>query len=197
MSPTVQYFFAFSSPYAGLADARIDDLVAKAGAELEPIPVVAPPSDPPEGLAATLLEFKRSYMFEDVRRFAEEAGIPWAFPERDGPVDGVDATAGWYFASEHGRERGYRNAVFRAHCSEGRDIADPEVLADCAESAGLDRADFLAALRARRYHDEVPKTLALCLEAQVFGVPLFVVNGKRFWGQDRVAHLLEELGRSG
>lgn len=192
--PRVQYFFAFGSPYAGLADSRIDDLVDRAGGDLEPIPVVPPPSDPPEGLAATLQEFKRSYMFEDCARWADELGLPWRFPV-DAPIDGNDATAGWYFAVEQGAERAYRNAVFRARCSEGADLDDTGVLGECAVAAGLDRAAFDEALRAKTYHDEIAKALQRVVEARVFGVPLFVHDGARYWGNDRVEHLIEALGR--
>lgn len=192
--PRVQYFFAFGSPYAGLADSRIDDLVDRAGGELEPIPVVPPPSDPPEGLAATLLEFKHGYMVEDCARWADELGLPWKFPFGS-PVDGSDATAGWYFAVERDAERAYRNAVFRARCSEGADLDDAGVLRECAVAAGLDGTAFEEALRAKTYHGEIPKALQRCLEAQVFGVPLFVHDGTRYWGNDRVEHLIEALGR--
>jgi 2-hydroxychromene-2-carboxylate isomerase len=190
----VHYFFAFSSPFAALADARIDDLVARAGAELVPIPVVPPPPDPPQGLAATIQQFKLSYAAEDSARWARRLGLAWN-PPPAGPVDNTPASAGWYFARERGRERAYRNTVFQARFAAGRDVSDPEVLADCAAAAGLPRGEFLEALRTRRYHDEVPKALALCVQERVFGVPLFVVDGKRFWGNDRVDALVEELGR--
>ena len=192
--PRVEYFFSFSSPYAALADARIDALIEQAGAELVPIAVVPPPLDPPEGLAATIWEFKRSYMAEDSARCAAALGLPWRFVwDSTGPPDITAASAGWHYANAKGAERRYRNAAFRAGAQEGRDITDEEVLGDCAEEAGLDRAGFVEALRSRRYHDEVPKTLALCLERGVFGVPLFAVDGKRFWGHDRIEHLLAEL----
>lgn len=193
MSRRVLYFFAFASPYAALADSRIDDLVAGAGAELVPIPL-APKLDPPQGLAATLREFRLSFMVEDCERWAADLGLPWKFPWSDGSTtDNVPASAGWYWAREQGRERGYRNAVFRARACEGRDIADPEVLADCAERAGLDRAGFREALDSGRYLDEVPKALQLCFEHRCFGVPFFVVDGQHFWGNDRIEHLMRHL----
>ena len=188
----VQYFFAFPSPFAALADARIDDLVRGVGAELVPIPIVPPQQPPPEGLAAQIQEFKASYSREDAERWARRLGLPWNAPEQ-GTVDSTDAVAGWYFAREKGAERAYRNAVFCARWAEGRDIGNHEVLADCAERAGLPRGEFLEALRKKQYHDEIPKALALCIQEKVFGVPLFVVNGKRLWGNDRLDFLVEEL----
>src|SRR5271157_3758356 len=153
MRRTVRYFFAFPSPFAALADTRIDDLVAKAGAVLEPIPVAPPQLPGPTGLAAQLAEFKLSYLLEDAGRWAQQLGVPWNPPEQR-TVDGADAAAGYYFARAQAKERGYRNAVFRARWSEGRDIDDHAVLADCAAKGGLSRDAFFDALRTKQYHDE-------------------------------------------
>jgi len=32
------------------------------------------------------------------------------------------------------------------------------------------------------------------VEAQVFGSPTFIVDGERFWGQDRLDFLAERIG---
>jgi 2-hydroxychromene-2-carboxylate isomerase len=192
MPRTVKYFFAFPSPFAALADSRIDELIAKTGAVLEPIPIVPPPQPGPTGLAAQLAEFKLSYLLEDAARWAKRLGVPWN-PPAQANVDSTDAAAGYYFAQAQGKERGYRNAVFRARWSEGRDIGDQAVLAECAATAGLARDAFLSALRTKQYHDDVPKALVLCMQERIFGVPIFVVDGKRFWGNDRLDFLVEEL----
>src|SRR5439155_318243 len=160
---------------------------------------VAKPVEPAErlagsaatGVAAQLQEFKLSYGREDAARWARKLGVPWN--PHAAAVDTTDAAAGCYVAAAAGKERGYRNAVFSARWSEGRDIGDRQVLADCAAKAGLSPQAFLDALAARRYHDEVPKALQLCLEDRIFGVPIFVVDGKRFWGNDRIEFLLDQL----
>ena len=192
MPRKVKYFFAFPSPFAALADTRIDDLVAKVGAVLEPIPVVPPQQPPVTGLAAQLAEFKLSYLLEDAGRWAKRLGVAWNPPEQR-TVDGTDAAAGYYFARAQAKERAYRNAVFRARWSEGRNIDDHAVLAACATKVGLSRNAFLDALRTKQHHDEVPKALMLCIEERIFGVPIFVVDGKRFWGNDRLDFLDAEL----
>jgi 2-hydroxychromene-2-carboxylate isomerase len=188
----VKYYFAFPSPFAALADSRIDELIAQAGAELVPIPIVPPPAQPPTGIAAQIAEFKLSYLLEDAGRWAHRLGLPWN-PPAQLTVDATDASAGYYFAREKGNERSYRNAVFRARWGEGRDIGNREVLADCAATAGISRGEFLNGLSSKRYHDEVPKALMLCMQDRIFGVPIFVVNGTRFWGNDRLDVLSEAL----
>src|SRR5438093_1533949 len=99
MPTQVKYFFAFQSPFAALADARIDDLVAAAGAQLVPIPIVPPPMEPPKGLAATIQEFKISYLMEDAARWAKKLGLAWK-PPAQVTVDATDAAAGFYVARE-------------------------------------------------------------------------------------------------
>ncbi len=98
----VRYYFSFASPFAALADAQIDALVEKVGAELDPIPIVGPPSEPLEGVAATLLEHKRSYQYEDAARWARKLGLPWhSSAPPQGPIDACCAsTSGWGGADE-------------------------------------------------------------------------------------------------
>jgi len=203
----VLYFFSFASWYSALADSRIDDVVAEAKAELDPIPIVLTGAPEPEGIAAVVGEFKISYLTEDAIRWFEKLGLRWNPPDAvleqrwpghrfDGFPDAIDATAAWYFARERGKERVYRKAVFRSFWCEGANIGDTDVLLACAGAAGLPRSELLADLESKRWHDHVWNALHRCAEERVFGVPTFVVDGKRFWGNDRLDFLLEELHRA-
>ncbi len=96
----ILYFFAFQSPYAALADFRIDQIVEGSGVVLEPIPLVPPPRDSPTGLAAQLQESKMEYMREDCARWAKKLCIPWK-PPGPGTTDSRDAVAGYYLSLIH------------------------------------------------------------------------------------------------
>jgi len=187
----VLYFFSFSSPFAALADFRIDPMLESVGAELEPIPLIPPAMDPPTGLALTLQESKRDYLREDAARWARKLHIPWV--EEPAAIDGRDAVAAYYFAGERGQERNFRNALFRSRWCEGKDIDDGAVLAECAEDCRISGNDLRQAVRSRLYHDRADQNIARALEHGVFGVPIFIFDGKRFWGNDRIEHLIDEL----
>ncbi|MBI1817779.1 MAG: DsbA family protein [Deltaproteobacteria bacterium] len=190
----VRYYFSFGSPFAALADAQIDVLVENVGADLDPIPINAPPSEPPEGFAATLLEYKHSYQYEDAARWARKLGLAWytsSPPQR--PVNAEEASIGYYIAREERAERAYRNGVFRACWAQGRDISDRGVLADCACDAGLARDDFVKRLDHEQYRNSLMERAVGGLGDRVFGVPFFVVDGERFWGNDRIEFLLDAL----
>ncbi len=190
----VRYYFSFGSPFAALADAQIDALVAGEGADLDPVPINAPPSDPPEGIAAIIQSHRVSYQYEDAARWARKLGLPWhsaAPPEK--PIEAMDASLGYYLAREKSREREYRNSVFRALWAEGRDIDDRDVLGDCARDAGLSRDDFLKGLDDERHREALMSRAIAGLRERVFGVPIFIVEGQRFWGNDRLDFLLDVL----
>jgi predicted DsbA family dithiol-disulfide isomerase len=68
-------------------------------------------------------------------------------------------------------------AVFRSYFIQGRDIGDPEVLADCAAEAGLDRATVLSFLGTDLADAEMRAADQAAREAGVNGVPSFFLDG--------------------
>ena len=195
MTPkVVHYYFGFSSPFAALADAQIDALVEEAGATLDPIPITGPPLEPLEGIAKTIFDLRSSYQYEDAARWARKLGLPWHFSAPPEPrIEAMDASLGYYVALDGNREREYRNAVFRAYWADGRDIDDRKVLGDCASQAGLSPDDFAKGLDDERHLSSFWTRAANGLKDGVFGVPLFVVDSQRFWGNDRLDFLRAAL----
>jgi len=70
------------------------------------------------------------------------------------------------------------SAIYKAHFEEGRDIGALPTLLDIAEAAGLAREPLSAALSAGEGMEQVQADLKFAREAQISGVPLFIVNGK-------------------
>jgi predicted DsbA family dithiol-disulfide isomerase len=75
------------------------------------------------------------------------------------------------------RQDAAMEAVFRAYFIQGRDIGDPEVLADCAAQAGLDRATVLSFLGTDLADAEMRAADKAAREAGVNGVPSFFLDG--------------------
>jgi predicted DsbA family dithiol-disulfide isomerase len=66
--------------------------------------------------------------------------------------------------------------LFRGFFEEGRDIGQPEELAQLADEAGLDSERARTVLAGDRYRDSVRLIEARVREAGFTGVPTFVVN---------------------
>jgi predicted DsbA family dithiol-disulfide isomerase len=86
----------------------------------------------------------------------------------------------------HARERDcyatVRDALFRAHFVERRDIGRIDVLVDVAERAGLDRTETKAVLDVDRHTAQVASDRALAQELGVAGVPTLVRGSARLEG---------------
>ena len=194
MPALVFYAFSFHSPYSALADSRIDDLLASEGCEIEPLPLVPPIPPEPAGVDALVAGLRSSYIVEDSARWAAELGLAWNPPPP--PVrfgEACASSAAWFYARERGVEREFRNACFRARFGAGRDSEARETLVDCATAAGLDADALLRAAESDEYRARGPAELPRMARQGVFGVPLFRLEGERFFGNDRLDVLVRAL----
>ncbi len=71
-----------------------------------------------------------------------------------------------------------KRALLRAYFTDGRDVADPEVLADVAAEAGLDRARVADALASGAEADTVRDEEAVAHQNGIAAVPTFVIEGR-------------------
>jgi predicted DsbA family dithiol-disulfide isomerase len=68
-------------------------------------------------------------------------------------------------------------AVFRAYFTEGGDLGDRQLLADCAAAAGMERDVVLGFLAGEALEAEVREADRTAREAGVNGVPSFFLDG--------------------
>ena len=68
--------------------------------------------------------------------------------------------------------------IMDAYFTDGKNIGDIDVLADCAESAGIDRLEAHTFLSGDEFVDEVRSEIAEAAEYGVTAVPTFVINGQ-------------------
>lgn len=92
-------------------------------------------------------------------------------------------------------QRALKEALFRAHFTEGRTMTDADVLADAAAAAGLDRAEAAAVLAEGRYAAEVRAAEALWVSRGITGVPAVVVEGKWLISGGQPASVFEDALR--
>jgi 2-hydroxychromene-2-carboxylate isomerase len=76
--------------------------------------------------------------------------------------------------------------------AQEQDIADDATLVRIADDAGFDGEALLQASHSAAAALQYERNTEDALAAGVFGVPWYVVDGKGYWGQDR----LDFLGRA-
>ena len=184
----VTFYFAYNSPYAFLADTRIDEALAPLGVAVDRVPVYQPST----GGGPDFNSPRIQYMIQDIARFAKAYGLTL----NPGPfADTGRACLGSLHACELGDGEGFHDRIYRARWLDGRDIGDEATLVEIAEASGLDRAPFLAAIGEASPFAEVRARHAAAAEADgVFGFPFFVYKGQKFWGNDRIEWLVAAIG---
>ena len=91
----------------------------------------------------------------------------------------------------------FHDAVYRAYFVEARNIGDPAVLVEIAESAGLPAEAARDVVQERRFQGAVDADWAKSRDYGVTGVPTFVAGGYGVVGAqpyEALAQLLERVG---
>ncbi|HEX4615820.1 MAG TPA: DsbA family protein [Stellaceae bacterium] len=206
MSLSVYSYTIYHSPNAYLGTV----LLRRALAELPRIELVRRPIYIPRArglMIAELLGGKEnrnagSYNREDCRRWSERFGIPMSYPdanvfhERAGrwavsTFDREELPARAFYAANTEKRDLLDQALFEAAWVEGLDVNEPATVRWAARQAGLDPEQLLTALREPGPAEEARAALAEFERHQCPGVPTVVVDGRRFFGKDRVDWVID------
>lgn len=99
-----------------------------------------------------------------------------------------------WLAGQEGAQDAVVEALFRAYFSEGRDVGDHGVLADLAETAGLNRSRVVTMLDDNTGSSEVSDEERAARMAGISGVPTFIANGQAlFSGAQRATLMADRL----
>ena len=102
-----------------------------------------------------------------------------------------------WLAGKEGVQDAVMEAVFAAYFTQGHDIGDSAVLADCAAEAGMDRASVAEFLAGNVAANEMLAADRAAREASVNGVPAFFLDGYNLFSGAMPADTMAEALRKG
>jgi 2-hydroxychromene-2-carboxylate isomerase len=190
MATPITLYFDLVSPYAWLALHAVDAIQHAARREVRVVPIAFGALLKRHGQPAPVdIPGKRAHIWDDIRWRAAERGLPFTGP----PVHP--------FRSLHGLRLclAVDDPVLRAILArdladaawaQGRDLAKPEVVRAVAARCGLDPDWSAARLADADVKQRLAELTDAAAERGVFGVPTFDLDGRLFWGNDRIPHLL-------
>lgn len=120
------------------------------------------------------LEEARS-MNEQVTKMAEEEGLEYQMDQAV-VANSFDAHRLVQFAKSEGKDDEVEEALFQAYFTEGKNIADHDVLVEIAGSVGLDVDNVEKMLQSDDYSQDVKDEVNEGLELGLRGVPFFVID---------------------
>lgn len=101
------------------------------------------------------------------------------------------------WAGTLGRQHDLKMALFGAFFTHGKNVNDPDVLADNAETVGLDRAEALNVLADGRFAEQVREEEQFWTSRGIQGVPAIIFNQRHLvsgaQGVDNYVSVLRQL----
>lgn len=113
--------------------------------------------------------------YAPVVEHAEKAGLNIDFEAMKRTPNTLDAHRLIHWAGIEGKQNEVVDALFAAYFVHGRDIGDHEVLADIADSVGMDAAVVLKLLKSDADRDDIRQRDTHSREMGVNSVPTFIV----------------------
>lgn len=193
----IQYYFSVLSTYAYLADARLEEIAARHGAQItyKPFDIQAlfprTGGQPPRDRHPSRLEYRT----QELIRQRKKLGIALNLKPAHWPTNAAPASYAIVAAQNAGGGDigGLVQGILRACFAEEKDIAEDSVIRDCLQVAGFDAG--LADSGLLQGAETYGANLESAVEAGVFGSPFYITSdGQRFWGQDRLDDLDAHLG---
>jgi 2-hydroxychromene-2-carboxylate isomerase len=193
MQSTVDFWYEFASTYSFLAAERIEALAAERDIAVRWRPFLLGAIFKAQGHETTpfnVFPDKGRYMWRDMERWCERLGLPLVRPDPF-PQNSLMAARVALALPEDARAA-FSKAVFRAEYCEGRQIADPAVIADAVRQTGFELETAVAAAQTDLVKHALRKETEEAQRLGLFGAPTVVTaDGELFWGNDRLEEALD------
>ena len=195
--PAVDFYYGLGSRYSYLASTRIAALEAETGCRVRWRPLysadlfAARGADPFQGQPVSG-QYDWAWRRADAEAWADYYGVPYREPD-DVRFEGRRLALAATAAGRLGALERFSRRLFEAIFVLGLSPVDDAALRDIAGEVGLDQAGFAALLDDPETATVLERTLQEALAAGVFGVPSFVLGGRVFWGNDRLALVRHRL----
>jgi predicted DsbA family dithiol-disulfide isomerase len=121
---------------------------------------------------------RTAQMLAQTQSTARAEGLPMDFERGQVRVTTLPAHRLLWLAGREGVQEAVGEALFRAHFEQGRNLADPEVLAAAAAAGGIAAARVEALLASDEGLAEVRAGLGQAQALGIQSVPTFVINGR-------------------
>lgn len=199
MAAPLDFYFEFASPYGYLASLRIDAIASAYEREVNWRPIMLGAAFKRMGAAPNMqVPLKAEYLLRDVPRCARLLDAPLKLP----PVMPMNSLAAsrafwWLHGIDPDMAKGFAQCVYHAHWGEGRDMSQPEQVAEVGADLGIGASELIAAVQDPAVKVLLKEETERSLKRGVFGSPFVFVDDEPFWGADRLDQVERWLATGG
>jgi 2-hydroxychromene-2-carboxylate isomerase len=191
----VEFYFDVGSPAAYLAWTQLPRIAQEAGASVAYRPFLLGGVFQATGNRSPMeVVPKGQYMRDDLQRFAQRYGVPFQHNPHF-PINTLTLMRGATGVQlrEPQRLPAYADAVFRAIWVDACNMGDAATVGAVLQQAGFDGQQLLAWAADPEVKERLKSVTQDAVARGVFGAPTFFVDGRMYWGQDRLDFVKEAL----
>jgi 2-hydroxychromene-2-carboxylate isomerase len=196
MPRSLDYYFSMASPWAYIGHAPFMEIAARHGLEVNHKPIFLGRVFAETGGQPLPQRHpaRQRYRLVELQRWREKRGLTFNLKPKFWPFD-VNLADRFVIAIAAARKDPdpFLRRAFAGIWEEERNLADPLVIAELAEAAGLDSTSLLETAGGAMTEALYGLNLENAVAGDVFGSPAYVLDGEVFWGQDRLELLGDAL----
>jgi 2-hydroxychromene-2-carboxylate isomerase len=196
MPRQIDYYFSLTSPWAYIGHGLFRDVVSTYNCKVNHKPVVLVDLFSETGGLPLVKRHpvRQRYRMLELQRWRDKRGLNFHLRPAYSPFNGRLADGVVIATMEAGHDPdGFLRRAFSGVFEQQLNLADPATLVKLADDSGLPGKQLVE----RAASEEVSAAYELnrqdALAADVFGSPVYVLDGEVFWGQDRIELLADAL----
>jgi 2-hydroxychromene-2-carboxylate isomerase len=196
MSRQVDYYFSLPSPWAYIGHKPFLEVATTHGLKISYKPVVLVDLFSETGGLPLIKRHpvRQRYRMVELQRWRDKRGLNFHLQPSNWPFNARLADGVVIAALEAGHDPdSFMRRAFAAIWEDQLDLADAATLVKIADQSGLPGAQLVERSGSEAISAGYEQNRQDALAADVFGSPVYVLDGEVFWGQDRIELLADAL----
>ena len=196
MPRQVDYYFSFQSPWAYIGHQSFSDLVSTYDLKVNHKPVVLVDLFSETGGLPLMKRHpvRQRYRMVELQRWRDKRGLKFHLQPANWPFNARVADGVVIAALEAGLDPDrYLRRAFAGVWEDQLNLADPATITRLADESGLPGQRLVERSQSEEISTAYEQNRQDALASDVFGSPVYVLDGEVFWGQDRIELLADAL----
>jgi 2-hydroxychromene-2-carboxylate isomerase len=196
MPRQIDYYFSVTSPWAYIGHGLFREVVSTYNCEVNHKPVVLLDLFSETGGLPLVKRHpvRQRYRMLELQRWRDKRGLNFHLRPAHSPFNGRLADGVVIATIEAGHDPDpFLRRAFAGVFEQQLDLADPATLVKLADDAGLPGRRLVERAATDDVSAAYEQNRQDALAADVFGAPVYVLDGEVFWGQDRIELLADAL----
>src|SRR5882757_3382027 len=196
MPRQVDYYFSFQSPWAYIGHQAFQDVASTFKLKVNYKPVVLVDLFSETGGLPLMKRHpvRQRYRMIELQRWRDKRGLKFHLQPKNWPFNARLADGVVIAAIEARLDPDtYLRRAFAAVWEHQLNLADPATIAGLADESGLPGQQLVDRSQSEEISAAYEQNRQDALAADVFGSPVYVLDGEVFWGQDRIELLADAL----